>query len=266
MLDALETTARRRIAHDPQRLAQQRLAEGARYETDVAPLVAVDFIATLALIPLVYADDLGLGGSLLTWVRVLGAVATAGLAVGLLGTMRAYDPMTRLPGARLRTSGQIALASCATAVIGVVTTGGFHGKLGVANVLTLVLALSTIWTAARVAVSIIERRHPAPTLIVGTGDTARRVWELSARHRECAFEVVGFVDDQPLALPPGAPPTLGLLDDLPKLVAEMNVKQVIVAYTNIADDELLGIIRSLDGRARVQVVPRLYELVQARGF
>ena len=75
-----------------------------------------------------------------------------------------------------------------------------------------------------------------------------------------------FVDDEPLALPPGAPPTLGLLGDLPKLVAEMNVKQVIVAYTNIADDELLGIIRSLDGRARVQVVPRLYELVQARGF
>ena len=46
----------------------------------------------------------------------------------------------------------------------------------------------------------------------------------------------------------------------------MNVKRVIVAYTSLADNELLRIIRALDGQAHVQVVPRLYELVQARGI
>jgi exopolysaccharide biosynthesis polyprenyl glycosylphosphotransferase len=265
-VDVLETTARGPTVTERKSPAEQGTADSARDETYAASLLALDFFATVALIPLVNADELGLGSGFSAGFRILGAVITAVLAVALLGMMRAYDPMNRLPGARLRTSGQLVLVSCATAVTAVVATGGFNERLGVGNVLLLVLALSTVWIAARVAVSIVERRHPAPTLIVGTGDTARRVWELSARHRECAFEVLGFVDDEPLTLPPGAPPTLGHLADLPKLVAAMNVKRVIVAYTNIADNELLGIIRSLDGRARVQVVPRLYELVQARGF
>jgi exopolysaccharide biosynthesis polyprenyl glycosylphosphotransferase len=265
-VDVLETTAGGQTVTERKSPAEQSTVDGAREETYAASLLAVDFFATVALIPLLNADELGLGSSFSAGFRILGAIITAVLAVALLGMMRAYDPMNRLPGARLRTSGQLVLVSCATAVTAVVATGGFNERFGVGNVLVLVLALSTVWITARVAVSIVERRHPAPTLIVGTGDTARRVWELSARHRECAFEVLGFVDDEPLTLPPGAPPTVGHLADLPKLVAAMNVKKVIVAYTNIADSELLRIIRLLDGRARVQVVPRLYELVQARGF
>ena len=197
---------------------------------------------------------------------IVSAVATAALAVVLLGAIRAYDPMTRLPGARLRTCGQMALVGTAVAVFAAVTAGGFDRQIDVGNVLALGLGLSAIWTVSRVVAAAFERRHPAPTLIVGTGDTARRVWELSLRHHECALEVLGFVDDKPLELPASAPATLGTLADLPRLVTEMNVERIIVAYTNIADYELLRIIRALDGRAHVQVVPRLYELVQARGF
>ncbi len=241
------------------------MSGGAREKTQ-ASLVAVDFFATLGSIALLNAAGLSLGTRVTSWTGIASAVITAAFAVALLGAMGAYDPMNRLPGARLRTSGQVALVSCATALFAAATAVGLDQQIDIGNVLALGLALSVIWVAARIVVSIIERRHPAPTLIVGTGDTAHRVWELSVRHHECAFEVVGFVDDSPLALPAGAPATLGALADLPRLVAEMNVKRVIVAYTHLADDELLRIIRALDGRARVQVVPRLYELVQARGF
>jgi exopolysaccharide biosynthesis polyprenyl glycosylphosphotransferase len=265
-VDVLDTTARRRTVSKRRSLAERGRVAGAREETYATSLLVIDFVATLGLIPFLNGYDLGFGSGFSDGFMILGAVITAGFAVALLGTMRAYDPMTRLPGARLRTSGQLALASCATAVMATITTGGYSRRFAVGDVLLLVLALSSVWTVSRVAVSIFERRHPAPILIVGTGETARRVWELSARHHECAFDVLGFVDDDPLPLPPGAPPTLGPLTDLPKLVAEMNIKRVIVAYTNLADNELLRIIRSLDGLARVQVVPRLYELVQARGF
>jgi exopolysaccharide biosynthesis polyprenyl glycosylphosphotransferase len=195
-----------------------------------------------------------------------GLLLTGVLSVGLLDMLGAYEPVGRLPGARMRTCGNQILVGCATAVAAGFVSTGFSGQVQIKYLVLTTLVLPVPWIAARVGVSVLDRLHPARTLVIGTGVTACHVWELSLRHHECAFEVVGFVDDDPLTLPPGAPATLGDLADLPQLVEEQKIRNVIVAYANMSDADLLGIIRALDGRVRIQVIPRLFDVVQARGF
>ena len=160
---------------------------------------------------------------------------------------------------------QLVLLGFASSVLAALLSGSLGGTIDGASVVATALLLSGTWIAARVVVGIDDRRHPARTLVLGTGSTARQVWGLSMRHRECAFEVVGFLDDEPLDLPPGAPATLGQLTELPRLVAEHEIELVIVAYTTAGDADVVAILRTLQG-VRIQVIPRLYELVQARGF
>ena len=201
-----------------------------------------------------------------TWLvnaSVAGAVLATLLSLGAIGV---YDPASRMPGARLRTCAQLALAGCTAAVMASLIEGGFGSEVDSHRLAIAAFLLPATWIGARMAATSIERRHPTRVLVVGTGVTARSVWELSERHRECAFRVVGFVDDEPLPLPPTAPTTLGRLENLPSLVHEQGIDCVIVAYAKIVDAELVAVLRSLEANVRVEVVPRLYELVQARGY
>ena len=98
--------------------------------------------------------------------------------------------MNRLPGARLRTGGQVASVSCATALFAAATAVGFDRQLTLAMCLRSALLSHPLGHRANCRLD--YRASPSRAdLIVGTGDTARRVWELSVRHRECAFEVSG---------------------------------------------------------------------------
>jgi exopolysaccharide biosynthesis polyprenyl glycosylphosphotransferase len=230
-----------------------------------AALVAFDVVATLGFLSLMRDGGTGPVAARMSWQADAGLLFMGLLTILLLGAARAYDPVTRLPGARLRTSGQLVLLGWSAAVMTALVSGGLDGTLGGGRLVIASLSLTSAWVAARTLASIAERRHPARTLVLGTGSTARHVWELSLRHRECAFEVVGFLDDEPLELPPGAPATLGQLAELPGLVAEHNIELVIVAYTRAVDSDVVAMLRALQG-VRIQVIPRLYELVQARGF
>jgi exopolysaccharide biosynthesis polyprenyl glycosylphosphotransferase len=230
-----------------------------------AALVAFDVLATFGFLSLMRDGGAGPVAAAMSWQADAGLLFTTFLTILLLGATRAYDPVTRLPGARLRTAGQLALLGWAAAVATALVSGGLDGTLDANRLAIASVGLPCVWVAARILVALEERRHPARTLVLGTGSTARHVWELSLRHRECAFEVVGFLDDEPLELPAGAPATLGQLAELPRLVAEHNIELVIVAYTRAIDADVVAVLRTLQG-VRVQVIPRLYELVQARGF
>ena len=69
------------------------MSNGAREKTHTS-LLAFDFVATSGLIVVLNAAGLSLGASVTSWLGIVSAVATAALAVVLLGAMRAYDPMT----------------------------------------------------------------------------------------------------------------------------------------------------------------------------
>jgi exopolysaccharide biosynthesis polyprenyl glycosylphosphotransferase len=230
-----------------------------------AALIAFDLLATFGFLSLMRDGGTGPVAAWMSWQADAGLLITAFLTIPLLGATRAYDPVSRLPGSRLRTSGRLALLGWSAAVMTALVSTGFAGTLAADRLMIASLGLTSAWIAARTLVAIAERRHPARTLVLGTGSTARHVWELSLRHRECAFEVVGFLDDEPLELPPGAPATLGPLAELPRLVSEHGIDLVIVAYTRAADADVVAMLRALRG-VRIQVIPRLYELVQARGF
>ena len=222
-------------------------------------LLVADGLATVGLLSL-----LGEGGTSGSAGLRLG-VATL-IALLLLGAVGAFDPASRLPGARLRTSVQLVLVACASAVVASLAMGGFAGTLAADRLALVVALLAGAWIGARVIAGLAERRRPARTLVVGTGATAQDVWRLSVRHRECAFEVVGFVDDDPLGLPSGAPETVGCLADLPRLVREHRIERVVVAYAKAVDADVLAVVQELGPGVRVQVVPRLYDVVRARGF
>ena len=239
--------------------------KGRRSDKGRVALVAFDVLVTFGFLSLMRDGGAGPVAAWMSWQADAGLLVTAFLTILLLGATRAYDPVTRLPGSRLRISGQLALLGWSAAVMTALVSGGFAGTIEADRLVIVSLGLTSAWVAARVVAAIAERRHPARTLVLGTGSTACHVWELSLRHRECAFEVVGFVDDEPLELPPGAPATLGHLAELPRLVAEHGIELVIVAYTRAVDADVVAMLHAVSG-VRIQVVPRLYELVQARGF
>jgi exopolysaccharide biosynthesis polyprenyl glycosylphosphotransferase len=91
---------------------------------------------------------------------------------------------------------------------------------------------------------------------------AVRVAEIAQRHPEHGIRIVGFVDDEPLGLPPGTPPVLGGLDELEFHLRRGGVKRLIVAFPNSLDDRAMADLLKLSTPhgIRVEVVPRLWEL------
>lgn len=90
-------------------------------------------------------------------------------------------------------------------------------------------------------------------LIVGTGDVARR---LTDRLRRCPDTfVVGHVDDAA-----DTADTLGPMDELPELCRRYNVDRVIISFSRDPDHRTLDVLRRLDGRVPISVIPRFFEL------
>jgi exopolysaccharide biosynthesis polyprenyl glycosylphosphotransferase len=75
-------------------------------------------------------------------------------------------------------------------------------------------------------------------------------------------EVVGMVDDEPH--PSQRNRVIGRMEDIPFLCAAHRVDRVLVAFSRTTSHETLDVLRSIDGRVRISVIPRLYELTTWR--
>jgi exopolysaccharide biosynthesis polyprenyl glycosylphosphotransferase len=103
------------------------------------------------------------------------------------------------------------------------------------------------------------------TVLVGSGLVADKLAERLERHGEFGLETIGLVDDDVHTLS-GNPrlPKLGSLSQLPEVLDERQVDRVIIAFSRASHQELLSAIRTCrDRRINVDVVPRLFELVEA---
>jgi exopolysaccharide biosynthesis polyprenyl glycosylphosphotransferase len=125
-------------------------------------------------------------------------------------------------------------------------------------------------TSARAAARALCRRHHLyvqRTLIVGAGEVGRRVAEKLRRHPEYRLDIVGFVDDRPYLAGECSELADGCVvadrADLERLIDELDVARVIVAFSNESGEETLGLVRSLREISDIQVdiVPRLFELI-----
>ncbi len=120
------------------------------------------------------------------------------------------------------------------------------------------LSRATVWARESFA----ER-----TLIVGAGEVGHTLVDKIAKHPEYRLEVVGFLDDgEPLRNGNGPEvPILGTLADLVEIIEREDLDRVIVAFSRARHGEFLRLVRACaDHGVRVNIVPRLFEVVSSR--
>jgi exopolysaccharide biosynthesis polyprenyl glycosylphosphotransferase len=127
--------------------------------------------------------------------------------------------------------------------------------------LVLTLTPGARWTARWV----VRRRFaPERMLIIGAGHVARTVATKIAAHPEYGAELVGYVDtgqaDDPDAGSGLA--RMGTVSEFAAVCDAHDVERVVIAFADIAHEELLDLIRMAKRRGlKVSVVPRLFEVI-----
>ena len=157
----------------------------------------------------------------------------------------------------------LGIAGCA--VLGVDHLfGSLRGKATLDEPITIVVALlfaavaipamRAISRAALRAVRVEQFR----VLIVGSGMMARHL--LRYLSWDPRITVVGCVDDNPA---PGTA-VLGTIEDLPQLVDELAVDQVMVGFSQTHPAEAILRLQSLNNHVAISIVPRYFELLTWR--
>jgi Undecaprenyl-phosphate glucose phosphotransferase len=100
-------------------------------------------------------------------------------------------------------------------------------------------------------------------LIVGTGDVGRMILQKVQQMPSLGYRVVGFVDEDP---PPVNQimgiPVLGGLDDLPRVIDEHQVEEVIIGRPELAHQEILAIISRCErGQVAIKIFPDLFQII-----
>jgi exopolysaccharide biosynthesis polyprenyl glycosylphosphotransferase len=101
-------------------------------------------------------------------------------------------------------------------------------------------------------------------IIVGAGDIGQLVARKIAQHPEYGINVVGFVDANPKAPREdvGDLTILGAAEDLPRLVHDLDVDRVIIAFSGDRAERTVALVRELRDRSmQIDIVPRLFEAV-----
>ncbi len=142
------------------------------------------------------------------------------------------------------------------------------------QVLHAVVLLAAVLVVRRIAYTVVRLarcrgrvRHR--TLIVGAGSVGLRLANTLEERRTYGLDPVGFVDsDPPADDPPLLPaPVLGRYEELGPVIRRHEIRDVIVAFGGISEDDLVDILRTCD-RLDVEVfmVPRLFELTNANRY
>ena len=99
---------------------------------------------------------------------------------------------------------------------------------------------------------------PRRTLIVGTGDVAQMVERKISSHPEYRLELVGFVDEERPGRPGAA---AGTPAELPRLVDELEIDWVILAFSQSSYEETLDLLRAARRPdVHLSIVPRFFEV------
>ena len=122
-----------------------------------------------------------------------------------------------------------------------------------AVLLTCAFGLTTV-TAAR---SLLNTKTGSNrrVLILGTGMVAQRV--ATQLLETGGIDVVGFLDDDPKH----PSESHGPLADLVPMCQSNNVDHVIVAFTRSAPEAIIDVLRPIEGKIPITVVPRLFDVL-----
>ncbi len=100
-------------------------------------------------------------------------------------------------------------------------------------------------------------------LIVGTGDVGRMILQKVRQMPRLGYTVVGFVDDdaavdqQILGIP-----VVGGTDELPTLIQDLDVQEVIIGRPELSHQELLTVISRCErGQVGIKVFPDVFQII-----
>jgi exopolysaccharide biosynthesis polyprenyl glycosylphosphotransferase len=105
---------------------------------------------------------------------------------------------------------------------------------------------------------------PQNTVIVGAGTVGQLLARKMLLHPEYHLRLMGFVDAAPKERRDDLDDLhiLGRPDELPRLVDELAIERVVVAFSNDSHEETLDLIRLLrDHSVRIDIVPRLFDVL-----
>ncbi len=166
------------------------------------------------------------------------------------------------------------------AIFHLVTVGAWLSAVGVwltglgdvtfAELATFWLVVLALLPLGRALARTLFRRRFAylqNTVIVGADDTGQLIARKFLHHSEYGINLVGFVDGERRTLHEELErvPVLGGTELLPAIVRLFDVERVVISFSGDATEETLRLIRTLvDLDVRIDIVPRLYEVVGSR--
>ncbi|MGC2373013.1 MAG: sugar transferase [Solirubrobacteraceae bacterium] len=107
-----------------------------------------------------------------------------------------------------------------------------------------------------------------PVLIMGAGLVGSQVARRLDNHPEYGLAPVGFLDDDPRSIAEVGGrdvPVLGTAEDLDKIVERTGVRDLIVAFSSVADARISRLIqRCQELGIEVSVVPRMFDTINDR--
>lgn len=105
------------------------------------------------------------------------------------------------------------------------------------------------------------------TVIVGAGSAGDLLIRDLLRSRDHSYSVVGFVDDDPRKLRTslGGRPVLGRLGDLPDIISEYEVTQVLIAIPRLSSDRIQTILRLCSSlKVHFKIIPVSFTYLNER--
>lgn len=106
-----------------------------------------------------------------------------------------------------------------------------------------------------------------PVLIVGAGSAGSVMVRELREHQQLSMEVIGFVDDDPakLNIKIHGVPVLGNKQDIPRLVAQYDIRQVIIAMPT-APGKVIRTVVSICEQCgiKAKIIPGIYELLDGK--
>jgi len=125
----------------------------------------------------------------------------------------------------------------------------------------MILAFAQHWARA-------NRLVGKPVLIMGAGLVGAQVARRLESHPEYGLVPVGFLDDEPRSIAEVGGrdmPVLGTVEDLDETVERTGVKNLIVAFSSVADARVSKLIRRCQELGiEVSVVPRMFDTINNR--
>jgi exopolysaccharide biosynthesis polyprenyl glycosylphosphotransferase len=141
-----------------------------------------------------------------------------------------------------------------------------RGMILYAWLLTIVLAGTGRFAHSRVQRALQARGlGGARVLIVGTGEVGQMILQKIRHLPGLGYEVMGFVDDRSDLETTTGVPVLGRIDDLPPLIDEHSIDEVIIALPEGSHEEILTIISLCErGKVNIKVYPDVFQIMAAQ--